>query len=185
MQVWCNEEVAIRLMSRGPAMYVYFGPVVDCHRTNWRAAFRNRVCGAARWPATGSRGGPSAGAATAVINVAAPTVPLIRIRAQAANVPPVPESAACGSWSAHRNWTNGPCRPAGYWPRPKKPLRTCRRQTVSRLGKHSCAAQPRRCSPPAQSPRRPEASWQRSYRRRGCGLGRSRTVATFAHLLAN
>src|SRR5258708_3440957 len=135
---------------------------------------------------------PPDNAATAAVNVAGSTAPVIRSCTPLAKaisiVPPVPARAAhagcSGATETAANCTSSSCRSAAAGP--MAPVRACRRQTVRRLGCTSCRR--------ATSMTLTEGAWLSStirsfstvvHRRRRSGPDRTETLLTFAHLLAN
>jgi hypothetical protein len=135
---------------------------------------------------------PPDSAATAAVNVAGSTAPVIRSCTPLANaisiVPPVPARAAhagdSGATETAANCTSLSCR--GALTAPNEPVRACRRQTVGKLGCTSCRR--------ATSTTLAEGAWLSStirsfsivdHRRRRSGPDRTETLLTFAHLLAN
>src|ERR1700730_63160 len=138
------------------------------------------------------RARPPDNAATAAVNVAGSTAPVIRSCTPLAKaisiVPPVPARAVhagcSGATETAANCTSSSCRNAAAGP--MAPVRACRRHTVRRVG----------CTPGrrATSMARAEAAWLSStirsfstvvHRRRRSGPDRTETLLTFAHLLAN
>jgi hypothetical protein len=131
-------------------------------------------------------------AATAAVNVAGSTAPVIRSCTPFANaisiVPPVPTRAVHAGCSgatetaANRTWSS--CRNAGA--APKVRVRACRRQTVSKLG---CTSFRRATSVTLAPGARLSSTIRRFsaavHRRRRSGPDRIATLLTFAHLLAN
>ena len=135
---------------------------------------------------------PPDSAATAAVNVAGSTAPVIRSCTPLAKaisiVPPVPARAVhagcSGATETAANCTSSSCRNAAAGP--MAPVRACRRQTVRRLGCTSCRR--------ATSMTLAEGAWLSStirsfstvvHRRRRSGPDRTETLLTFAHLLAN
>src|SRR6267378_6284737 len=135
---------------------------------------------------------PPDSAATAAVNVAGSTAPVMRSCTPPENaisiVPPVPARAAHASGSGvtetAANCTLLSCR--GALTAPNEPVRACRRQTVSKLGCTSCRR--------ATSTTLAEGAWLSStircfsivdHRRHRSGPDRTETLLTFAHLLAN
>src|SRR5882724_6725568 len=136
------------------------------------------------------RARPPDNAATAAVNVAGSTAPVIRSCTPLAKaisiILPVPARAVhagcSGATETAANCTSSSCRNAAAGP--MAPVRACRRQTVRRLGCTSCRR--------ATSTTLAEAAWLSStirsfstvvHRRRRSGPDRTETLLSFAHLL--
>src|ERR1700686_4504675 len=138
------------------------------------------------------RARPPDNAATAAVSIVGSTAPVIRSCTPLAKaisiVPPVPARAVhagcSGATETAANCTSSSCRNAAAGP--MAPVRACRRQTVRRLGCTSCRR--------ATSMTLAEGAWLSStirsfstvvHRRRRSGPDKTKTLITFAHLLAN